>query len=121
MFNILYYYYYLFNKLFTQEDVHIWAILHLSLFQALILNTIIYFFLEKYLGLIPPTYVGVSVTAIIILLNYLYFIKSERYKEILKTKPKLLSSHWLSVLFAGFFGLGSMFLFLYGLDMILGN
>jgi hypothetical protein len=100
MFEVLFYYYYLFDKKITDEDTHIWAMLHLAAVEGLTLSYIVSKILEKHYNLIAPAYIGLTIVGIIILCNYLYFIKSERYKKIIQAEPKFFSSHWLSVIFS---------------------
>jgi len=111
MFKILFYYYYLLDKSITNDDPHIWAVLHLGLFEGLIINYPVQQILITYYNIIPPTYVGVTIGFIIILCNYLYFVKSGKCEEIIKEEPKLFGSHWLSVTIALFFALGAFSLY----------
>jgi hypothetical protein len=98
MFETMFYYYYLFDRKMAERDPHIWAMLHLSLVEGLILSYFVGSVLVKYYHIVAPTYIGVSMWCLVILFNYLYFIKSDRYVEIIRTEPKFFGSHWLSVL-----------------------
>jgi len=95
-FSVIYYYYYLFDKMFTDEDLQVWAALHLGFFEGLLVNYFFDLFLSRYYQIIPPVYVSLAVAGFIVALNLWYFVITDRYKVIINDKPKLFSSHWFS-------------------------
>ncbi len=125
MIKTFYYYYHLFYKnVFNDNDSYFTAALSITASESLLLITIVdlssaYFFcwpLNKY-------YMA-GITLIILAINALFFLNSEKTKMIEKSKPKFFKSHNLSIVIAWIFFLittSSMFWLGYVVQDILGR
>lgn len=96
---VFYYYYFLFYlKLIKADSPHLLTVLVLSLSWSLIVNSIIDFiliYLFKYpLGLFG----NIGILALIICIQYFYFIRKNNAKRIVELKPKLFENHNLSII-----------------------
>lgn len=111
---VLYYYYFIFYKNIVPENQpHATAVFTLGVSQSFLFNAIINYVLAYSSGISLGKWYNIVFAAVIIFLNYLFYHRSGRYKEILKSKPKLLNSHQFSIIFVLMFFVLTFLLFLY--------
>ena len=99
MLKVFYYYYYLFySKVLVQPEPHFVTVLVISFIESIPIMAIMDFVAIK----LYCTGVGKwPMIAVIILfngINYLYFSRQGKGKEVVKEKPKILGSHTLTVI-----------------------
>lgn len=95
--NVLYYHFYLFYLKFDPEP-HLTTVLSLSFSQSLVINGTIDIIALKLYCYQIEVWIQFMITVIFIFLNYLIFHRTNRAKQIIKSKPKILNSKALSII-----------------------
>lgn len=104
MLKILYYNFYLFyHRILGEANPHMVAVLALSFAESLLLNSVlsiieIYFFCLDF----PNQWQGISICALLIILNSKYYIRDGQGKLIVKGSPNILNkafSIFLTIVF----------------------
>jgi len=110
---VLYYYYYLFyTKILPDDEPHATTVFTLSVSEGFFINGILQIFLARFFCMPLNIWPMIGVLVLLIFLNYFYYQRSGRAKEIVKTKPMFYSNHKFSiVLTLLFFIVTSSFLF----------
>lgn len=99
--DVMYYYYYVFYRfIYREPDPEITAKLSLSASESFLANAIAsiisaYFFGHKF-GRVE----FISITGVILILNFTVLLKTKREKKILEREPKLFGSNTMSVVIA---------------------
>jgi len=97
--NVLYYYYYLFySKILRDNEPHLLTTLALSFSISLPFNVISDILLKRYYCITIGKWPMLGALLFILGINYLYFHRTGKAKEIVKTKPMFYSNHRLSIL-----------------------
>ncbi len=111
----LFYYYYLFNKKIIKDDEPFaTTVFTLSLSQGFIVTFFLNLFFTHFYCFSLSKWPMIFVQFIILIINYLYFNKSGKSREIVKQKPLFFSSHRLSVILTMLFFLISFSLLTFG-------
>jgi archaellum biogenesis protein FlaJ (TadC family) len=120
MMDVLFYYYYLcYKNIIPDVKPHLTAVWSISVIIAFLVIVPIDLFCNYRFHIVLDVWIWVSVTGTILFIMYLHYIKSNKWKEIIKEKPMLWNSHKLSIIFAvSFFLLG---LLVYNIGAILGR
>jgi hypothetical protein len=111
---VLYYYYYLFyTRIIPDDEPHATTIFTLSISQALLVNYSIDFIAVHLLcRFLLGKWAMITTSLLIIGINYLYYSKNGKGKEIILEKPKFFKSNGISIIMTGlFFSITTSFLF----------
>ncbi len=110
---ILFYYYYLFyTRILPDDQPYATTVFTLSVSESFFINNLILFFFAHFFCINIGKWTMIGITMLIILTNYLYFYRSGRMKEIVKTKPKFFNNHFISIIITIlFFIITSSFIF----------
>lgn len=101
--DVIYYYYYLFYKqILKDNEPNMLTIMALSASYSFPVAMILQIITIKNC-IVVDTWLMFLFVPFFILINYLYFIRSGRYKIILEKKPKILNSNLFSVFFVVLF------------------
>jgi hypothetical protein len=123
--NVLYYYYYLFyTRVLPDDEPHATTIFTLSFCQGLLVNCILDISMSHFFCRSQSKWEGISITLLIIVVNYFLYIRSGKAKEIVSYKPKILGSNTLSIIITIIFLLVSISYLFWGsfyTREILGN
>lgn len=96
--NVLYYYFFLFySKVLKDDEPHMLTILALSACEGFMVNIIVDVFTAKCFCSGINSFFWMGTIALFIFLNYLYFYKSGKAKELIKKKPMFFSSNSISI------------------------
>ena len=96
---VFYYYYYLFyKKILNDDEPHLLATLALSASESFLINGILQILLLKFFLVSIDKWPMLVVAFLIIVANYLYFHRTGRAKEIIKTEPMFFSNNNFSIL-----------------------
>jgi hypothetical protein len=107
-FDVMYYYYYVFYRfIYREPDPEITAKLSLSASESFLVNAVTSIPSAYFLGYKFGRVEFISITALILVLNFTIFLKPKREKKILQNEPKLFGSNNVSVVIAWFFFLST--------------
>ena len=95
--NVLYYHYYLFYVKFDPNP-HFTTVLSLSFSQALVINGAMDIIALKFFCYQIPVWIQFTIVLLFIFLNYLIFHRTNKAKQIIKSKPNILNSKVLSII-----------------------
>jgi hydrogenase-4 membrane subunit HyfE len=95
--NVLYYHFYLFYVKFDPEP-EVTTLLSLSACQSFLINGILDFLALKFFCYQIPVWIQFTMTLVFIFLNYLLFYRTNKVKQIIKSKPTILNSKALSII-----------------------
>lgn len=99
MFEVLYYYYYLFyTRIIPDSEPHATVIFSLSFVESLLINGIIDFIAVTWFCFKVGKWTMIAITALTILLNYWYYQRSGLNTTIVREKPRFFGSHKLTIL-----------------------
>jgi hypothetical protein len=106
MARVFYYYYYLFyTKVIPDDEPNATVIFTLGFTQSLWLNGILDFILIKGFCYKSGKWPMIFLTLALIGVNYLYYFRSKKYKEIIQEKPSFRGNHVLSAIIVLVFAL----------------
>jgi len=98
-FDVLFFYFYIFySKIVKDHDPWMATILGLGFIESIIPNAILKLILLKGYCLRLDSWIYFAITIIVVIVNYLLYIKSGRLKKLIKTQPKIRNSHRLSAI-----------------------
>jgi peptidoglycan/LPS O-acetylase OafA/YrhL len=120
MMDVLFYYYYLcYKNVIPDVKPHLTAIWSISVIIAFLIIIPIDLFCIYKFHIVLDVWIWIVVIVTVLFVMYLYYIKSNKWKKIIKEKPMLWNSHKLSIIFAvSFFLLG---LLVYNIGAFLGK
>lgn len=97
---VLYYYYYLFyTKILPDDEPHATTVFTLSVSEGFVMNGILQISLARFFCMSIDKWLMIGILVLLIGINYFYFHRAGKAKEIVKLKPKVLNSNKLSILF----------------------
>jgi hypothetical protein len=97
-FDVMYYYYYIFYRfVYREPDPEITAKLSLSASESFLANAITSIISAYFFGYKFGRIEFISITGLILLLNFTILLKSKREKKILEREPKFFGSNTLSI------------------------
>ena len=113
MIKVFYYYYFLFySKVLKDNEPHLLTTLALSASEGFLINGILQISLSRFFCIPMDKWLMIVVPVLLIGANYFYYHKTDRAKEIVKTKPMFYSSHRLSIILTLLFFIATLsFLF----------
>lgn len=82
---------------------HVAAVLALSFSESLAINCILQIALIKWLCTLPDTWFPVTITVIIIFINYMCYVRTGKFKTLEKKKMTINGSYKLSLIITWFF------------------
>lgn len=98
MFKVFYYYYYLFyTHILPDPEPRAYVVFVLSFTQSLIITGLIGVIASKSNCYLVSKWLNLAILVLIIIINYLYYNRTNRATEIIKNKPKFFGSHKLSI------------------------
>jgi hypothetical protein len=101
--DVIYYYTFLFySKIFKDDEPHIKTIWGISFLEGFATNIFLEIFSMHFLNFRINLFIKFIIILIILLINYLYFIRSKRFKKILKVKPFFFNNHRLTIILVAF-------------------
>ena len=108
MMDVIYYYYYLFyTRILPDDQPHMTVVLTLSVSESFLINSMLSLigvnFFCYYINMWPL----IGVLILLVIINYLYYYRTNRMKTIIKEKPKLLRSNVFSIIITILFFLGT--------------
>ncbi len=111
--NVIYYYYYLFySKILKDSEPHLLTTLVLSFSQSLLVNGVLEISIANIFCIYISKWPMLIVLLLLIGVNYVYYHRTGKAKEIVKNKPMFFSSHRLSIIITLlFFIITASFLF----------
>jgi hypothetical protein len=96
---ILFYYYYLFyTRILPDDQPYATTVFTLSMSESFVVTSLIDFFFAYFYCILIGKWVMIGITLLIIIINYFYFYRSGKMKEIVKAKPKFYNNHFISVI-----------------------
>jgi hypothetical protein len=97
---VIYYYYFLFySKILRDDEPHLLTTLVLSASEGFLVNGILDISLTRFVCLSLGMWPMIWMQLLFIFANYFYYhFRTDRAKEIVKTKPMFFSSHKLSII-----------------------
>lgn len=110
---VIYYYYYLFyKKILKDNEPHMLATLALSASEAIFVNISFHIICIKLFCYQTSATIMIFTTVLLIFINYIYFHKTNRAKQIVTNKPSFFSNANLSITITTlFFIITSSFIF----------
>lgn len=95
---VLYYYYYLFyTKILPDDEPHATTVFTLSASEGFLINGILQISLARFFCIPVNKWPMIGVLVLLIFINYLYYHRTDKAKEIVKNKPMFYSNHKLSI------------------------
>jgi hypothetical protein len=96
--SVLYYYYYLFyTKILPDDEPHATVIFTLSFSESLLLNGLVDIVYAHMFCKTVEILIMVSIFVILLLINYITYLKGKISMSIVDKKPKFFASHKLSI------------------------
>lgn len=113
MFNVFYFYYYLFYKSILKDEQPLFTTMFTFSFSiSLLINGIVNIVLAHAFSKYLSEWGMISVFVAVLALSYFYYYKKDKATDIIKNKPKFFNSNMVSILLTIlFFVLTSSFLF----------
>jgi uncharacterized protein involved in cysteine biosynthesis len=100
MMDVLFYYYYLcYKNVIPDVKPHLTAVWVMSVTIALIINVPINLLFIYWFHTMLDTWIMIGILGVIFLIIYLHYLKTNKWKQIIKEKPVLWNSHRLSIIF----------------------
>jgi hypothetical protein len=113
LFNVLYFYYYLFfKKIVIDNQPDLIATLFLSFLMSLFINIPIGLFIKMRYSIVINHYYMLAITLIISFVLYFFLHRKGKAKSIIKNKPMLFKSNFISIVVSILFFLLSFSLLL---------
>lgn len=100
----IYYYYYLFySKIIKDDEPYATTSFTLSMSEGFFVNFILNILIIDFYCFALNKWAMISIQLLIIFINYFYFNKSKRAKEIVQEKPMFYFNHKLSIVLSSLF------------------
>jgi hypothetical protein len=120
MMDILFYHYYLLCKKYSGKTPLFGAVCAMGLTFSwfVIISIELFCSYQFHKTILNDEFSWCFVGSTVLFLFYLYYIKSGRWKKVIRKRPKLLNSHILSIIFTIAFTILSLLVFAKGSDLV---
>lgn len=111
---VLYYYYLFYTRILPDDQPYSTVIFTLSLSESFLINGIISLISARFFCYYIDIWPLIGILILLMVVNYLYYYRSDRMKIIIHKRPKFLQSNFFSICITIFFFLTTVSFMFWG-------